>query len=790
MRKHLLLPAIVLVLFSLACTRNKISPYVKRLDTQITKALSEGKKLEITISSSSEKKMVTAAGAQKNGLVVREGDKSQIIGWRRIAPTDVVMLAEKAAGDDPNKLIMAAELAADLGLKDVSGDILSRAYQIAPRELPEISRVAAKIAPLSGSPIADAANSALASIPFSEVRTERPRIFLRKSKWHGLTLEELRRRAESNTWQPYLAPLTEYTATSACLALKYLATRDINAANTAVELLQKTIYNGGTSVDGDALEEAAIAFDWLGEYPGFSGSDRKKAVERIVTASRRLMKRLQVGIHVFHTRMYTWATALTFAGIALKGEHPDAETFYNFGCRFWMTRLMPARAYQGGAWQNGFGYGQRYIVRSTFSFLSLMRSATGRDLWKTIATKQNAWAQDMFYFTLYTTRCDGSHPPFGDCFENRARHWDAPLALQYASETGDPYAAEYGAMLIEHYGPGAVEGRQSAIWDKYGLLYVDPDRPRKRPDDLPRSRCFGPNGMGCVVMLTGWKDTDTFVFFKCGDYFGNHGHFDQGHFEIYRWKPLVVEAGRYDGFGSPHRVQYYRKSIAHNTMLISDPRDPEDVGNQRTFTFQVAGNMNEYLNAPQCETGDIIYFNSVDDYTRVTGDVTAAYDPEKVRKFTRTLYYQQGKYLVVFDTVITTKPGMNIRFLVHCRGKTRVDGKHIIIENRKSRVVCESLLPEKARIKRPRPFEVNGKIFAPRHWNPKRSPYAGRVEISSPEPAPTHVYFLNIFTIGDTGIRPVTARIRQTGEQIILHLPDRKVVFSKTGKEPQVVKGS
>lgn len=765
-----------------------VRPHIGRLDRMIRERTGRGKQVTVSISHSGRNTAINVTGIGNSGISTDRDGRNVVMDWDRFMLSDIVRIARKAAGKDPEGLRTAAELAVDAGMLDLGSELLARAYVSAPDSLREIRRIADKMAPLSGSPLADSRSRDLMSVPPSKIRADRPRILLRAEKWRGPALEEIRRRAGADAWKPFVNMLTGKGAGPASLALHYLATGDTGSADRAVNLLQKRIFSKGISLDGDALEEAAAAFDWLADYPGFKGEKREKAVQRIAQAAERLMLRLEVGMHVFHTRMYTWATGLACAGISLMGEHPRAGDYFNFGCIFWMTRLMPAREYQGGAWHNGFGYGERYIVRSTFSFLAVIRSATGTDLWKTIRNEQKSWAQDMFYFILYTTLRDGTHPAFGDCYNRGVRYWDTPLALQYASETGDPYAAEFGAMLIEHYGPRAIQGKSSSIWNRYGLLYVDPERPRKLPDDLPGSRCFGPEGMGYAVMRSGWGDNSTVVFFKCGDYFGNHGHFDQGHFEIFRWKPMVVEGGRYAGFGSDHRLYYYRQSIAHNTILIADPDDPRDIGNQRLFTFQVAGTLKEYLNAEQCETGDIIHFSTGKDFTIVIGDVSRAYEQDKVEQFTRILYYQQGTYLAVFDTVITAKPGMKLTFLLHCSGETKVRGRSIIIENKRSRTVCSPLVPEHTRITRPFPFSVGDRVFSPHGWRPEKPHrYAGRIEISPEGTAGKRVHFLNMFYVGDRKTEQAGARITEKETEFVLSFPDRQVVFPKTGRSAEVV---
>ena len=60
----------------------------------------------------------------------------------------------------------------------------------------------------------------------------------------------------------------------------------------------------------------------------------------MAAAANSLIRALGDGSHIFHTRMYGWATGVALAGLALAGEHPDAEKFLNYGRDFYVDRHM------------------------------------------------------------------------------------------------------------------------------------------------------------------------------------------------------------------------------------------------------------------------------------------------------------------------------------------------------------------------------------------------------------------------------------------------------------------
>ena len=56
---------------------------------------------------------------------------------------------------------------------------------------------------------------------------------------------------------------------------------------------------------------------------------------------------------------------------------------------------------------------------------------------------------------------------------------------------------------------------------------------------------------------------------------GNHQHMDGGSFQIYHKGPLAIDAGAYSGssggYNSPNNKNYFKRTIAHNSLLVYDP---------------------------------------------------------------------------------------------------------------------------------------------------------------------------------------------------------------------------
>ncbi|GEN55539.1 hypothetical protein GCM10012290_01360 [Halolactibacillus alkaliphilus] len=76
---------------------------------------------------------------------------------------------------------------------------------------------------------------------------------------------------------------------------------------------------------------------------------------------------------------------------------------------------------------------------------------------------------------------------------------------------------------------------------------------------------------GNFFMRSGWKTTDLYSFFHCGQLGGGHGHADLLHFDIYAFgKDLLTDRGRFNySNNSKYRLQL-KQASAHNTTLVDN----------------------------------------------------------------------------------------------------------------------------------------------------------------------------------------------------------------------------
>ena len=174
------------------------------------------------------------------------------------------------------------------------------------------------------------------------------------------------------------------------------------------------------------------------------------------------------------------------------------------------------------------------------------------------------------------------------------------------------------------------------------FLWFNPDQPAEPPSLLTHYAA----GTGTLFMRSGWPggaaDTDpgaTYLTFQAGDHFTYHQHYDQNSFTLFKRGDLAVDSGVYSGDGlSDHDINYYVRTIAHNTLVVYNPAEDfssarpdatSNDGGQRTlYPASRSPTSIEYFDqhAVHYDTGDMLRFEDAAGYTYALGDATKAYN--------------------------------------------------------------------------------------------------------------------------------------------------------------------
>ncbi len=612
-----------------------------------------------------------------------------------------------------------------------------------------------------------------------EVMPDHPRLMLRAQSDgdpHIITPEMLRSRAADPRFEQFHTRLHRSMANYAMRALAY---DDPAAADSAIaKLLEPNLWSG-TTWDGIRVMWEAFVFDWLYNHPNFDPWEKALAIQQIAQDGERLYESLQNDSHIFHTRMYAWATGVAAAGYALSGHYDDARKLVRFANKYYGENLMPARRLLGGSVHNGFGYGRHYIMWLTGHYLSMVYTATGEDLWSKVRSEQDNWAAREAEFIIYGRQPDGLMAKFGDCYRRTSERFSFRVISERNWYYQNPVYQGYLNRLLSEQKESVFEIGNDYI----AYLFFDPDRPGESVELLPTKTLFGQQGTGIAIWRSGWSPDDLWLFFSCGDYFGNHGHYDQGTLDIFLKAPLLAEAGAYaGGFDSEFRKDFYRQSVAHNTLLVQDPANPDDIGGQRVYMNQNLGTMKEYLKDIGAESGRIVVHQPGDKLSYLLADMSAAYPGDRVERLTRELALVENRWLVVRDRVILADERYVPKVLWHCMVQPDMERGRFTVERGGGRVTLQLLQPEGATLEWVDGWVAGARKFELAIDTTFNDPGVGRVEITGCSGKREQTFLQVVDISSGESWKRSSSKLTREGTEISLP-GGRKLLLRESGAE-------
>ncbi|MGQ9608616.1 MAG: heparinase II/III domain-containing protein [bacterium] len=400
------------------------------------------------------------------------------------------------------------------------------------------------------------------------------------------------------------------------------------------------------------------------------------------------------------------------AGVAI---YDESKTMYDASAELFFNKFVPVRNffYPANMHHQGDSYFQTRFQHD--QAVSWLFRRMGVD---NIFTPQMQFVPYQF---IYNMRPDGQQIHSGDTFNERGNDpRKRVVAMMTASYYDDPYL-----MYMA----------ESDFFDKYDafdcvfeLLFKKSNAKKLPISELPLTKYF-PSPMGEMIDRTGWNmgidSKDAVVQMRIGEYFfGNHQCKDFGTFQIYYRGALAISSGIYDKYGSEHWKNYLHQTISKNGLLIFDPNEEikegfiNDGGQRFPKGSDHPRNL-EILLTDDYKMGQVISHEFGPDkltpeYSYISGDITNAYSPKKVRKVLRsmvTFNTNDEKYpciFIVMDNIHATDPSFKKTWLLHSIQEPSVNGKIItIIRDGKylsgeygGKLVLKNLLPEKVEIKK------------------------------------------------------------------------------------------
>lgn len=519
----------------------------------------------------------------------------------------------------------------------------------------------------------------------SKFKKSFPRIVCKQ----GAAVEKIRQRYLEDT---EFQKLTDQYATGASA---WFCSKDYHEGVNAIDNLLKTrLTRPGDRGNLSNVLSLALQYDLLYDHPYWSVGMRQEIQKKLKNYVSQALKVLnKKSASLWHGRFQLACSTWVAASVFDIRNSTDLDLMSESHAHF-LSSLEAIRVTEG--WPEGYNY---WINNRAYGFVlaclshlnSVQSESINKEISKTLETT-GLW-------TLYGTRPDSTFVQFGDTGPRNDLKDETQRFIDLVFlGTGNPLFKAYSDYLESN------EKRyyQGYRWSKpvfKGLIDSGFTRSDKTDlsflnGELPNSRIFGPQTFDQVFIRSGWGKDDTFISFRAGDTFTHHGHYQAGHFSIFKFDPLAIKSGTYGGYTSPHRLNYYIRSISGNTILIQEP--DETIKPNRFFKTKVSAGGQRIIiptgssirsvknwekNKKLYQGASITAFDNSDpDYVYINSDLTRSYSSRKARKVIRQmLYLSSPDALIVYDQVESTKSEYTKKWLLHTRNKPWTQNERVLI---------------------------------------------------------------------------------------------------------------
>lgn len=166
---------------------------------------------------------------------------------------------------------------------------------------------------------------------------------------------------------------------------------------------------------------------------------------------------------------------------------------------------------------------------------------------------------------------------------------------------------------------------------------------------LPLSRLFP--ARGSAALRSGWDDSSTLISVRVGPWF-NHGHYDEGSFQIASHGEILVgEAGYTSYYNDPRFADYFTQAVGHNVELIDHnvfSQDAMDSSHWKAFAH--------YPRFTHHLLGDGVDF--------LEADLQPAYPDSSLDRYTRQYVFLKPGFFFVHDN-LSSRMAHSYTFLLH-----------------------------------------------------------------------------------------------------------------------------
>lgn len=634
----------------------------------------------------------------------------------------------------------------------------------------------------------------------------RPRVFLRRDGFDGLTLETLRAAART----PEFAPAVEkWRRKPLGRALLWLLDGRAEDRDAAIDGLKKMDAAAGTWSDrGLALVDLAALFDWL--HDELDEPTRKAVAARIETSADAAVAHIRGGqAPYYYSRTPGALAGMAIAGIALHGASDKAAGYLAL-TREWGVRDF----FQSLQWVDGAATGATYTLFYTYVDLPALCaawwSATGKNPSDWIRRNQGDWLGGIVRFYLWSMRPGFAFTDINDLYRDLwSSHDQFCRGLDIAAYvTRDGCGRAWSERWRGRFGPALYHAEYA-----HHFFFRDPTIAAQPLADLPRAALFGRDSCGYGFFRSDWPeagrpDTATHVFFRCGDPLDVHGGVSAGEFQVFKLAPLADCSGRYGNYDSPPD-QYHRNCVSTNVVLFIDPSAPDDRGDQNTrrglkTDHKTWADWLAIRERSGLDVARITDWEVRDGLARCRADLTRTNPETKCKTWIREFVWLADRHLVVLDVIQTTRPEIRRLWQLHCPTAPRLGDRLVTVANRapdlswadpalkpparEALLFCRTLIPNEFRLLlhdggAAEAFGPNGKSQGRVEGNPHHLKYGKKVIQLDPGNRGDRTVFLHVLTAVEgpdaspppasyRAVAPGRIEVTVAGASVTLAVPD------------------
>jgi hypothetical protein len=421
------------------------------------------------------------------------------------------------------------------------------------------------------------------------------------------------------------------------MAFAALVTQDANyiaSAKQRMLALADLDPKGATGVSQEDLAARRVAWtlalglDWL--YSHWTAAERSRLVAAIAPRMEDFALRWVRGTQPLEKQPIDSHAneilgALAEISVLLAGATPLANKWLTEFVPLYSRLLTPFGGTDGG-YANGTAYAAIDMSETSVRHWDTLRRTLNLDM------TLKPWARNFGRYLTYFLPPGTPTGVFGDAAEQHSPQTWALVAKTYAARVQLPINLWYARQWFQ-------EDQTSLDMILAPLLL---NETASFPENTPNAAYFP--SIGWVAMHSDLRDRGgrTSVYFKSSPFgAASHAHYDQNSFTVNaQGKPLLIDSGYYDYFGSRHHFGWNIRTKAHNAITMDGGIGQED---------------ESLLGRDRNAVGKITQFTTDGLYDMAVGDSSISY--KSLTQAKRAIVYDRANdWVLVIDQLASAKP--------------------------------------------------------------------------------------------------------------------------------------